>query len=308
MRNKYFELASKELKDLYHIDVIDDVLLGRKDRVMLYGDVSKGSAVELHVISGSLSLIGFDDRPTITLNKILAHFEYKNKYAEVAGKKEYYDYVYAEIGHFDREGDVTFPISVGGKRLWLRLMISPVEVSPYMCIFTFVNVTELLDKEELIYEKTNKDALTSLFNKYTFDYHYGLRYQFPNLHVLYMDLDDFKIINDDNGHLVGNVVLQRFADILKSFEQGYDAFYRLGGDEFVGLIFGSSDYVKNVAEKIIAETQRITIPDAAKNVSVSIGIIKSTRGDDLIRRADELLYKVKKTGKNNYLFDVEPNQ
>jgi diguanylate cyclase (GGDEF)-like protein len=292
---KYFESASRTLRETYGIDVVDDILLGRKNRVVLYADVSNPDSVILHVIFGNLTLLGFRDSESIPFSALMSSFDFHNKYAEVAGKQEY----------FTQETDVTFPIISGGRRKWLRCIVFPVETHSGINVFSITDVTELLNGEELIYEKTHKDSLTNLFNKYTFDYHYGLRYRFPDLHVLFLDLDDFKVVNDTNGHPAGDHCLQVFSDVLQSFQHDYDLFYRLGGDEFVGLLFGTPEYVKAVAQEIIDETQKICLPNAEMKISVSIGIVKAVQADDLIRKADEILYRVKKAGKNRFIYEIE---
>lgn len=305
MPSKYFDLASRELKDKYHIDIIQDVLLGKKDRVLLYGDVSNTLNIHLNLISGDLSLLGFEQRDSIYFHDLLDQFDYNNKYAEIAGKKEYFEYVTSELLEFETETDITFPINVNNKRLWLRINKYPIEKNPHICLFIIMNVTELMNAEEQIYEKTHKDSLTGLLNRYSFDYHYGLRHLWKNLHAIYMDLDDFKLINDLEGHAAGNEFLIVFSQILKEFESEYNRFYRLGGDEFVGLFFEDEKTVRHIAESIISKTKKIHSNQFHKTASVSIGIVKAVQAEDLIRKADEVLYKVKNAGKNHYLYEIE---
>ena len=305
MPKNYFSLASNELRDKYHIDIIQDVLLGKKDRVLLYGDVSNTSNIRLNLISGDLSLLGFEHCDSLKFHDILNQFDYQNKYAEIAGKKEYFAYVISELLKFNSETDMTFPINVNNKRIWLRINKYPIDKNPHICLFNVMNVTELMSAEELIYEKTHKDSLTGLLNRYSFDYHYGLRYHWENLHAIYMDLDDFKLINDLEGHAAGNEFLILFSQILKELESEYNRFYRLGGDEFVGLFFEDEKTVKQIAETIISKTKAIHSDKFHKQVSVSIGIVKAVQAEDLIRKADEVLYKVKNAGKNHYLYEIE---
>lgn len=305
MTNNHFMIATKELQEKYQIDIVHDILLGRKGRVLLYGDVSDASCIELKLISGDLELIGFKGLDSINICHLLDNFDYNNKYAEIAGRKEYFDYVTSELRRFNTEADVTFPIRVDNKRIWLRFNIYPIEKNPNLCLFIVMNVTDLMNSEELIYEKTHKDSLTGLLNRYSFDYHYGMRYKWNNLHAIYMDLDDFKLINDIEGHAAGNEFLVIFSNILKSLETEYNRFYRLGGDEFVGLFFEDEKTVKQVAKTIIDKTQKIHSDQFRKKVSVSIGIVKAVQAEDLIRKADEVLYKVKNAGKNHYLYEVE---
>ena len=96
-----------------------------------------------------------------------------------------------------------------------------------------------------------------------------------------------------------------FSQILKELESEYNRFYRLGGDEFVGLFFEDEKTVKHIAESIISKTKKIHSDKFHKTASVSIGIVKAVQAEDLIRKADEVLYKVKNAGKNHYLYEIE---
>lgn len=127
----------------------------------------------------------------------------------------------------------------------------------------------------------------------------------PDFHVMYLDLDDFKPINDRHGHALGNEYLMAFANILKSYQQGYNQFYRMGGDEFVGLFWGSDEDIKTIAKSIIHETQMIKFPPDERGITVSIGIMKATKRHDVIRKADKILYDVKNKGKNRFEYVVE---
>ncbi len=305
MHNKYLDQAKKKLQDHYNIDLVKDILLGKRDRVLLFADVSNPQDVWLEVISNTLLLIGFPDYQSISLNIMLEKIDYQNKYAEVAGMVEYKDYVYGELFRFNQDIDVTIPLKTNLGKTWVRFNSYPVNEHPNLITLYLSNVTELMVHEEELYEKTHKDPLTGLFNKYTFDFHYGERYLKDHLHVMYLDLDNFKVINDTYGHPIGNWYLVEFARLLKSFETTYTKFYRIGGDEFIGLIFENSDTVKEMAQTIIDKTHSIVLKEQIQTLSVSIGIIQSIFGEDLARKADDVLYKAKKSGKNKYLFEIE---
>ncbi len=305
MSNRYFNQATEELKTKYDIDIIFDVLLGRKDRVFLYADTSNIEQIEMRVISGTLENLGLPNQQSFMLSNLLNSIDLTNKYAEIAGRDKYLEYVHHEIFNFSNEVDVTFPAIIQGTRKWLRFNIFPVERNKSISAFFMSNVTELLEKEEELYEKAHKDSLTSLFNKYTLDFHYGKRYQIPNFHAIYLDLDNFKLMNDTFGHANGNEFLKSFAVILKSYETEINKFYRIGGDEFVGLFFDSETKIREIAENVLDKTRQIHIPHCDRNVTVSIGIIQATKREDVIRKADDVLYKVKASGKNNYIYEIE---
>lgn len=305
MKNKYFPEATIRLKTDYDINVIDDVILGERNRVILYADISKDTNVRYHIIAGLLNTIGFKDEPSILLNDILSKFNYDNVYARVGGKIEHYEDVKSQLLNFEGNVDVTFPIVTDGQEHWLRYTSSPVIRNPKLISIVIDNVTDIYQDIIENFEKTHKDSLTQLFNKYTLDYHYGLRHNKENIHVLFLDLDNFKQINDTDGHDAGNYCLRKLGEILISLQHDYDLFYRVGGDEFVGLFFGTEPYIKKVAEDILKRVRTIQSPKSNKLLTISIGIIKGTISDDLIVKADKILYEAKRNGKDQYIYKIE---
>lgn len=305
MNFDYFQDAKKKLKEKYQVDVVDDILLNFQDKVICYADHSDPDKVELEVISGSLENIGFDDKKKIELSEIISHFDYSNEYGKVAGRMDYFKQVHRKIYDFANARDVSFPILYNGIRKWLRFNIYPILKNPNISVFTMMDVTKLHTEEEKTYAKTHTDSLTKMFNKYTFDYHYGRVYLLPGFHVMYLDIDDFKDINDTYGHDVGDEYLKAIADILKSFESEYNVFYHLGGDEFLGLLNGSTKQIKTLAKTIINKIREIKISGRKVNLTVSMGVVKATKSVDVARKADNLMYKVKEGGKDNFLYEIE---
>ncbi|BEL12084.1 hypothetical protein Q0Z83_102750 [Actinoplanes sichuanensis] len=129
--------------------------------------------------------------------------------------------------------------------------------------------------------------------------------------LLFLDLDRFKMINDNWGHRVGDELLRAVAARLTQQVRAEDVVSRIGGDEFVVALAGppSERLGEQLAERLIAEFNRpfsLSIGDVV--TSVSIGVAKSTgdvRAHDLIRDADTSMYKAKSNGRNMYaLFDA----
>ncbi|NVB81454.1 MAG: sensor domain-containing diguanylate cyclase [Kofleriaceae bacterium] len=165
-----------------------------------------------------------------------------------------------------------------------------------------------------LYELAMVDGLTGLFVRRYFDARIeeeierSRRYGTP-FSVIMLDVDDFKMLNDTYGHLVGDRVLRAIANVIKAQMRGVDTAARYGGEE-MAVILPRTEMVGayNLAERIreaIAEL-RITTddePPRALAVTASLGISaypesKAQTGEDLVRRADRALYRAKKTGKN----------
>lgn len=161
------------------------------------------------------------------------------------------------------------------------------------------------------------DALTGLPNRALFNdrLEYGLAQAARHgwtLAVMFVDLDDFKIINDTYGHDVGDCVLQIIAGRLKENIRSEDTVSRFGGDEFLYLLMEIQDEqdITLIAQKTIKSIQKpcdINKPGVtvSPNVKASIGIAvfprNGTTAEMLIKSADKAMYQAKRT-KSGYAF------
>lgn len=156
-----------------------------------------------------------------------------------------------------------------------------------------------------------RDPLTRCFNRLTFQkiaIREELRHErFGHPYsVILIDLDDFKSVNDRFGHDAGDSVLSQMGKLfLTHTREGLDAVARWGGEEFL-ILAPETNQVSAVtlANKIRrrTESQPLTLPDGSTlRVTVSVGVATLSDGasyKDLVKKADEALYKAKKTGKN----------
>ena len=127
------------------------------------------------------------------------------------------------------------------------------------------------------------------------------------LAVMFIDLDNFKEINDSLGHSVGDEVLQAVAETLKGSIRREDTAARLGGDEFTVILedLEEDDYVASIAEKLLRNFERpMQLPQQELTITASIGIsIYPEHGIDtetLLRNADTAMYRTKNEGRNGY--------
>ncbi len=180
-----------------------------------------------------------------------------------------------------------------------------------------------LEKAKLIAFLENlsiTDELTGIANRRHFEWRLAeeveraRRYQYP-LSALMLDLDHFKRVNDTYGHQIGDIVLQQIAQRLKRVLRRTDFLARYGGEEFVVLAPQTpADRALILAERlrqVIAESPISVSPDLQLRITISIGVAvfpeHAQNGNELVRAADEALYKAKQTGRNRVcLFEPEP--
>ena len=151
-----------------------------------------------------------------------------------------------------------------------------------------------------------QDQLTSVLNARAFVARLGQeldrnrRYPRP-LALLYMDLDNFKVINDTHGHQTGDAVLRLVADSMRSSVRHADVVGRLGGDEFAVLTPETDAALADAAAKRLIAGLR-NVFKGTPNVTASIGVVScaatDASTDDLLRRADQAMYDAKKSGKD----------
>ena len=158
-----------------------------------------------------------------------------------------------------------------------------------------------------------QDPVSGLYNRSYFLYRleeelsFSVRHRAP-FALLMIDLDDFKAVNDHLGHAMGDEVIHRIGDLLRTESRGEDVPARYGGDEFIVLLLGCpQDAAVEKAERIRASIAGKALPkEEAEGLTIgcSIGLLHSDaiRGDQdiprLLRRLDEALYSAKQTGKN----------
>jgi diguanylate cyclase (GGDEF)-like protein len=166
---------------------------------------------------------------------------------------------------------------------------------------------ELKAANETIERLARTDALTGLANRRTLNEAFQREIaraerQADNLSLIMADLDRFKSINDEYGHITGDQVLAGAATVFGSQLRSYDLAARYGGEEFVLLLPGTTtDGAMTVAERIRKEVEEIKIPACPRQITISLGVASWFGGETaeaLVARADTALYEAKTTGRN----------
>jgi len=188
----------------------------------------------------------------------------------------------------------------------------------YFNIFVSLVITLIITLIVLLYVRkihnklndlASNDTLTGLPNRRTFNSQLenflllNQRHQ-QNLSILFIDVDDFKHINDIHGHDIGDKVLKEIAQTLKSTIRKSDCIARWGGEEFIILLLNTQlGDAELIAEQLRAniESNAYLIQQTSQKTTISLGITQVSEDDDidsLFQRVDGALYQAKSTGKN----------
>lgn len=164
-------------------------------------------------------------------------------------------------------------------------------------------------------KQSRTDALTGMYNHISFHEFYEKALEltdpaFP-FHLALIDIDNFKSINDTYGHRIGDLVLARVADVVRSHLSADDIASRYGGEEFAVLLFEQSfESAYERLERIRTELANTAHEElGGKTVTVSIGLKSYTAGATkvgLFEEADNFLYVAKRSGKNRTVTDIHP--
>ncbi len=176
------------------------------------------------------------------------------------------------------------------------------------------DINEIKQATDKLEHLATYDQLTHLPNRYLLETELNQRINAAKrfeekLAVLFIDLDNFKVINDTMGHEHGDILLQMVAKRLSAHLRQYDIVARFGGDEFVLLMPQVQDNagVVSVADKIRREfSTAFTIKKQEAFVTASIGISlfpdDGTTAGELLQHADAAMYRAKEAGRNRYCF------
>ncbi len=224
--------------------------------------------------------------------------------------------LFAELlsGHMTIAQQEAELININGEIRHISWLHSPITVnettSSVLCVG--LDMTDKKESERRVVWLAEHDPLTDLCNRRKFMEEFekslrtAIRYQHHNT-LLFLDLDQFKDINDTSGHQAGDKLLQLVASTLIRVTRFTDLVARLGGDEFA-ILMPESDQrgAEILAKKILKELSQIQLHygDVTHKVSTSIGIVHYPLQDasvsELLRFADLAMYKAKSDGKGTF--------
>lgn len=214
-------------------------------------------------------------------------------------------------------------LSKDGRVVWLRdesAIVRDEQGQPLYYRGVMFDITEKMALEEQLTQQAFHDPLTKLPNRALFynRVEHALARRDRDLApvaVLFMDLDDFKGVNDEHGHGAGDELLMQVANNLRSSLRAGDTAARFGGDEFAVLLEDATpDRTAQIAQRILETFQQpLRLGDRTVRVSGSVGaVVSRAREEDvesLLANADAAMYRAKMEGKARFvLFDPRVEQ
>jgi diguanylate cyclase (GGDEF)-like protein len=183
-------------------------------------------------------------------------------------------------------------------------------ISLFISFFIIITLVYLIKNyNKKLEHLADYDMLTSLNNRRSFKSKLSRQISIHqrnknSLSLVFIDIDDFKTINDNFGHEVGDKVLIRISNILKSSVRKSDLVARWGGEEFIIVFINSSleDSIVSI-EKIkgLIQSDYLLTELAGSDITASFGVTQLKEKDSIdsiINRADQAMYRSKRTGKN----------
>jgi diguanylate cyclase (GGDEF)-like protein/PAS domain S-box-containing protein len=204
-----------------------------------------------------------------------------------------------------------------GELTWILINSRPLQhfrdPLPYAVVTTFTEITKRKELEDKLRQAALYDALTGLatrtllLERLNHALAHNKRHPHNKFALLFIDLDNFKKVNDTLGHGAGDDLLKQVATKLKAQVRETDTVARLGGDEFVVLLEGleAANTANAFAERML-EHLRLELPTATGSIAISasIGIAVPDQSlvaaQDLLTHADKAMYHAKSKGKNTF--------
>ena len=250
-------------------------------------------------------------KDTKYLNKIIDDF---NKKEAISYEYNIDDKSYLINARFIDELDLYLIVETSEesftKELQNTFYLNIIMFSILILIIVILIIYYINDNQNILHKSANTDTLTTLNNRKSFDQAFKNIFNSnkKDLTLLLFDIDNFKDINDEYGHLVGDKVLVRISDLFKNTFREHDLIARWGGDEFIALL----PKVNNISAYKLANRLRMKIMNdefledlLKKPITISIGLI--TKNDEktieeLFTKVDENLYKAKQEGRNKIIY------
>lgn len=306
---------SKDKKDLHHQLITENREL-RKDISALKDKLSRSSAAFMNIVGRSLDgVLILDENFDVVYSNYTALEIFEKNAADLLGEKLNIDLdIMALVQTNTTMSELTLT-NKAGEELIYEVHLLPSEWSNKPCYsLSLRDISERKRSEELLDYMSKHDHLTDLPNRVLFEKQLNtaiIEARDSNIHMalLYIDLDNFKMINDHMGHGIGDLLLKQVSNILKSTIRSGDSVSRLGGDEFAIILKNlkkpnDAAVVSQLALDKLSQVFKLEGKEVYTNASIGIAVYPHAGKEsiDLVKNADSAMYDAKDRGKNQFRF------
>ncbi len=214
--------------------------------------------------------------------------------------------------------NVNMQMKYNGKTAWYEVRMNTLFDStdnPSRVLITITDIDSAYREKAKLIDMAEREPMTGLLNKKSAEerINESMLYDLHNSALFFVDIDDFKHVNDTLGHQKGDEVIVYVASELASLFRTDDIVARIGGDEFVVYMRDLKDMalVSKRAQAICDAFDHYQFENSSMGISCSIGIAlypgEGSNCTELLEHADEAMYECKKHGKNRFMFyhDIE---
>ena len=287
---------------------LEDELLKEKRRHTLFWDIAPFPILVSKLLDDSVLYINPVARKVLKVSpNETSQFHLKDYFMDASKRDELIAQTRQNkiVDHFS----VQMKSPRTGDTIWLNISSRVVEWGGELALYmNLEDITGQKQTEEKLFKEASTDALTGLYNRRQFEAMAEMalancvRQKIP-YSMMMLDIDHFKRVNDTFGHDVGDIVLQRVADILNQVHRDSDIIARYGGEEFIVFLSNTDvEGAKIAAERIRSAIEKAVIMagDTQVPVTISLGITNTQKGDitAMTKEADIALYHSKENGRN----------
>lgn len=319
--SRSFAIRSRQGEYLHSVHIMEDITERHKaeEKQQIAAQVFNSAAESIMILDAGMSVVEVNQAFTATTGYTSQEVTGRKPWLiEAIPDKKFFDSVWETLHECDHWRGETRKQRKNGEIYPALLNVSVVrdahgKISHYILVFS--DISDLKAAQEHFEYLANHDRLTGLPNRNLFydRLQHGLDKALRSkdqLAVMFIDLDNFKSVNDTLGHEMGDLLLSQTAERLRACTRKEDTIARLGGDEFTVLAEDLRDpegVVSATASRIIDMlSQPFHLDGQEALVSASVGIaLYPDNGPDfqsLLNNADAAMYQAKQTGKNNYQF------
>lgn len=309
----YIASENKVMVSVYNISELHEIKLSLQKKIEKVNELNKILEDDKEIIDKNIMIMKTTiDGTIIDVSNLFCEF-FGYKKSELVGKTSSIlktgnlpELVYEKPWTGEIEN-----ITSSGESRWVHARITPI-INDDGELTEINTVYQDITNKKLLEELYITDTLTQIYNRTYFDelmtsIALHQRKDDTNFVILIADIDNFKVINDTYGHQVGDEALKDVAKTLKDTLRDGDVVARWGGEEFVIMLKNSGlQEAQSIAEKLRAKIEKTKVQNTI-NITTSIGLTKYYVGEDTkltFKRADNALYKAKKTGRNRVVTEL----